>query len=81
MALISDDDKLIWNLPTGSRLACIQSVVMTDDQIVAFTAGRIYFVESMHPIADPAYVRLTNDQGEPHKMTGEHIRQFFSLKP
>lgn len=77
MTTITADDKLIWDLPTGSRLTCAKSVVMTDDQAEAFTAGRMYVVESMHPIAEPAYVRLTNNQGASHKMTGEHIRQFF----
>lgn len=78
MAEISDDDKVIWGIPTGTRLTCIRSVVMTDDQTEAFTAGQVYRVQSMHPIADPAYVRLTNNQGESHKMAGEHIRQFFN---
>lgn len=75
---ISADDKVIWGMPTGTRLTCVKSVVMTDDQIEAFTAGQVYLVESMHPIAEPAYVRLTNNQGESHKMAGEHIHQFFS---
>jgi hypothetical protein len=77
MGEITADDKLIWDLPTGARLTCIRSVVMADDQIEAFTVGRVYLVASMHPIAEPAYVRLTNNQGESHKMAGEHIRQFF----
>lgn len=79
MAEITADDKLIWALPTGSHLTCTKSVVMTDDQSEAFTAGQVYVVESMHPIAEPSYIRLTNNQGESHKMAGEHIRQFFKV--
>ena len=71
-------DRLIWSIPTGARLTCIKSVVMEDDQTEAFTTGQSYMMESMHPIAEPAFVRLTNNQGESHKMTGEHIRQFFN---
>lgn len=75
---ITADDKLIWELSDGARLTCTKSVVMTDDQSEAFTAGQVYVVASIHPIAEPAYVRLTNNQGESHKMNGEHIRQFFN---
>lgn len=78
MVDVSADDKLIWALPAGSRLTCTKSVVMTDDQSEAFTAGREYVVDSMHPIAEPAYIRLRNNQGESHKMYAEHIRQFFA---
>lgn len=78
MSEITADDKLIWELSNGARLTCTKSVVMTDDQSEAFTAGQVYVVDSIHPIAEPAYVRLTNNQGESHKMAGEHIRQFFN---
>lgn len=78
MNIHSLDDELIWGLSSGTRLTCTQSVVMTDDQTEAFTAGQDYLVDSMHPIADPPIVRLTNNQGESHEMSGEHIRQFFT---
>lgn len=74
---ITDEDKLVWDTPTGAVLVCKKSVVMTDDQVEAFTAGKEYTVDSMHPIAEPAYIRLTNNQGESHMLNGEHIRQFF----
>jgi len=77
MTKITSDDKLIWDTPAGMTLTCVESVVMEDNQEVAFTKGREYSVQSMHPIAEPAYIRLTNDQGEPHKMAGEHIRRYF----
>lgn len=74
--MITPEDKLIWDTPTNTVLTCLESVVM-DGEEVAFTAGRKYAVKSMHPIAVPAYVRLTNDQGETHSMNGEHLRRFF----
>lgn len=75
--MITADDKLIWGTPSGTVLTCKKSV-MVDDQEIAFTEGKQYVVDSMHPIAEPAYVRLTDDQGDSHKMAGEHIREFFS---
>lgn len=78
MPEITADDQLIWRIPTGTRLTCTKSVVMTEDQTEAFTAGQVYVVESMHPIAEPAYLRLTNNQGESHKIAGEHLHQFFN---
>lgn len=77
MTDITADDKLIWDCPTGTTLMCIKSVVMSDDQSVAFTAGQKYVVDSMHPIAEPAYIRLTNDRGEEHKMSGAHVGEYF----
>lgn len=76
MAEITADDKLVWDTPSGMELICTESVVM-DGEEIAFTAGKKYVVNSMHPIAVPAYVRLTNDQGETHSMSGEHLRRFF----
>lgn len=77
MTDITTDDNLIWRLTDGTRLTCAKSVVMEHDQTEAFTVGQVYVVASVHPIAEPAFVRLTNNQGESHKMSGEHIRQFF----
>ena len=75
--MISTDDKLIWSLTTGMLLAATKDLVMEDNKERAFTSGKRYRVKSMHPIADPSYVILVDDQGEDHKMTGEHIREFF----
>lgn len=74
---ITADDKLIWSLGTGRLLTATKDLVMEDDKERAFTAGKAYRVKSMHPIADPAYVILVDDQGADHKMAGEHIREFF----
>lgn len=79
MTDISADDQLIWDIQIGEKLTCVKSVVMEDDGTEAFTAGRTYVVDSIHPIAEPSFVRLTNNQGESHKMAGEHIRKWFNL--
>lgn len=78
MTTITADDQLVWDTPTGTVLLCVEAVVMTDDHEVAFTKGNRYVVKSMHPIAEPAYVRLINDHGQNHKMCGEHLRRFFA---
>ena len=75
--MISAADKLIWSLATDMRLRATKDLLMEDDKERAFSSGKNYRVKSMHPIAEPAYVILINDQGEDHKMTGEHIREFF----
>lgn len=74
---ISADDKLIWGLPTGWALTALKDLVMEDTQERAFTAGNFYRVKSMHPIAEPAFVVLVDDQGHDHKLHGSHIREFF----
>lgn len=70
-------DKRIWGIPSGTRLTCTKSLVMEDDGSVAFTTGNSYTVVSMHPIADPAYILLVDDQGESHKLNGDHVAEYF----
>lgn len=77
---VSAEDKLIWSIPSGATLTCEKSLVMTDGGDIAFTAGKRYKVESMHPIAEPAFVMLVNDQGEPHKLAGGDVDEFFDRK-
>ena len=74
---ITADDKLIWSLGAGRLLTATKDLVMEDTNERSFTAGKTYRVKSMHPIAEPAYVVLVDDQGADHKMEGEHIREFF----
>lgn len=71
------NDRLIWGLGTGSALLASKDLVMEDDQQRAFTAGTTYRVKSMHPIAEPAYVIVVDDQGEDHKLNAEHVREYF----
>ncbi len=74
---VTIDDKLVWDLGSGSKLFATKELVMEHSGERAFTAGMSYTVESMHPIAEPAYVVLKNDQGLPHRLEGSHIREFF----
>ncbi len=53
---------------------------MEDDKTCAFAAGKAYRVKSMHPIAEPAYVIVVDDQGRDHKLNGEHVREYFGKK-
>lgn len=74
----TDDEKLIWGITSGTVLKCVKDVVMEDDGEVAFKAGLAYRVTSMHPIADPPFVRLTDEQGCSHVLEATHIRTYFS---
>lgn len=71
-------DKLIWGIPSGARLTCKKSLVMEGDGITAFTAGEIYTDVSMHPIAEPAFIRMVDDQGESHQLNGDHVAEYFN---
>lgn len=73
------DDRLVWDTPTGALLRATQDLHMEGDpsQPRIFTGGQVYRVESMHPIADPPFVRLRNDLGDIHEMEAEHLRKWF----
>lgn len=72
------EDRLIWDLDAGAVLKAKQDIRMEDPpREQAFTEGREYPVVSMHPIADPPFVQLHNDQGRLHRMHAEHIRKWF----
>ncbi len=71
------DDRLIWSIPTGSFLTCARDLVMQGTTEVACTAGRIYKVDSMHPIADPPFLRIRDDQGQLHTLEAGDLREYF----
>ena len=73
----SADDELVWSLSTGSILTCKRDVVMEGTGEVAYTAGQCYRVESMHPVADPPFVRTLDDQGQPHALRAADLRDYF----
>ncbi|HDS1721652.1 hypothetical protein NPS53_09080 [Pseudomonas putida] len=77
MSVVTAEDKLIWGMPSGTPLVCIRH--MLDDGIGdrLFTAGRLYSVSSMHPIAVPAYVQIVNDFGQPVVLDGSQLQQHF----
>jgi hypothetical protein len=74
---VSVADKLVWDCSTGTRLKCIKNLVMEGSGEQAFTQGQTYRVESMHPIAIPAYVMVIDDQGEVHTLEGDDLREYF----
>jgi hypothetical protein len=74
---IDADDKLIWEMGTGTMLTAAKDLLMEGSAERAFTAGHRYRVESMHPIASPAFVRMINDQGLSHSLEASHVREFF----
>lgn len=75
---MDEDDKLIWDLPTGTVLLAKKDMRMKDGGEQVFTAGKAYPVASMHPVAVPAYVVVNNDHGETHKLNAEHVREYFA---
>lgn len=73
----SADDKLVWAINSGSVLTCSENLVMEGTDEVAFSEGCVYRVESMHPIANPAYVKTTDDQGRSHCLEATDLRKYF----
>lgn len=73
----SADDELVWSIPSGSVLMCAQDLVMEGTCEVAYTAGRSYRVESMHPIADPPFVKTLDNQGQSHALRAGDLRDYF----
>jgi len=74
---ISADDRLVWSLASGTVLKAAKDLVMEDTHERSFTAGKQYRVKSMHPISEPAFLVMVDDQGHDHKMNGAHVREFF----
>ena len=67
----------IRDFPAGITVTCITKVVMTYDDSEAFTAGRDYVIASNHAGADPAHVRMINNQGKAHRMGLDHLCRHF----
>lgn len=81
MSTVTEDDKTVWDTPSGYVLTCNKTLCMEETQVQVFTEGKRYRVESMHPIAIPAYVKVIDDQGELHMLDGSHLREWFNRKP
>ncbi len=71
------DDQLVWSIPSGAVLSCCDDLVMEGSGEVAFSRGVSYRVVSMHPIADPPFVMLINDQRQRHRLQACDLRQYF----
>lgn len=77
---ITPADKIVWSAPSGSSLTCVKNLDIDNIGEPAFTQGEKYKVESMHPIAVPAYVRVIDDQGSIRQLEGGHLQEFFGRK-
>ena len=75
--MTSADDELVWGFASGSKLTATTDMLMEDSGDRAFTAGQSYRVDSMHPLAHPAFVRVKDDQGVSHKLHAEDLRTYF----
>lgn len=71
------DDELVWGLTGGSRLRCVKDLVMEGSGEVAFKEGAVYSIDSMHPIHNPPFVRLMNDQHQTHRLEPDDLRTYF----
>lgn len=75
--MTSADDELVWGFTSGSMLTAVRDLVMEDSGERAFTSGQSYRVDSMHPLAHPAFVRVKDDQGVSHQLRAEDLRTYF----
>lgn len=73
------DDRLIWRLSPGQQLLCKKDLVMSDGEVSCRT-GIVYEVQSMHPIYDPAIIRILDDQQESHSLDAKHVREYFYIQ-
>lgn len=71
------DAALIWSLGRGAPITAFKDLIMVDTGERAFTAGLTYFVSTMHPIANPPHVVVSDDQQQPHKLEAADLREYF----
>lgn len=73
----SEDDRIISSLEEGATLLATKDLIMRESGERSFTTGRAYQVKSKTMRLRPARVMVVNDQGEPHILTGRHVREYF----
>ncbi|HEB56636.1 MAG TPA: hypothetical protein ENI98_10095 [Gammaproteobacteria bacterium] len=74
-------DRTIWDLPADSKIKPIRDLHEELDPTLPcwFTAGQEYVVESMHPIADPPFVKVRINDGGITRLNAEHIKADFEI--
>jgi hypothetical protein len=80
-AAATADMRAVWDTPAGSVLVAKTTLYMegdAEDRPAVITAGKAYRVTSMHPIADPPFVKLIDDHGTEHTFHGDHLRAWFN---
>lgn len=75
----NSDDQLVWSLHTGRKITASRDLLMEGSGERTFTNGKTYVIESMHPIVEPPFVRVRNDQGDIHALTAEDLRNYFGF--
>ncbi|MCF6256183.1 MAG: hypothetical protein L3K25_07760 [Gammaproteobacteria bacterium] len=73
------DERIIWNLPAGSKIKPIRDLHEELDPTMPcwFTAGQEYIVDSMHPIAGSPFVKVRTNNGSITRLNAEHIKADF----
>ncbi|MFO1305376.1 MAG: hypothetical protein U1F54_16740 [Burkholderiales bacterium] len=78
---MSQEDEIVWSLDRGATIIAVRELIMEFDGRRAFTTGRRYQVAAVYPIADPAAISVADDQGNPHRLSGADLREYFGLRP
>ncbi len=73
------DDHIIWDLKEGSKIRALRNLheELNPELPCWFTEGAEYPIESMHPIADPPFVKVKTNEGHTTKLYAKHIKADF----
>lgn len=55
-------------------------MIMESNGDIAFEAGQLYRVSSMHPLADPPYIKVIDEQGCGHRLEANDVRNYFYME-
>jgi len=78
---ITKNEYVIFNLSTGSKIKALKDLHEDLDPSLPcwFTANECYVVESVHPVADPPFVKVKTNDGVLTKLNAEHIQADFCV--
>lgn len=66
----------IWALSAGDVLVANRCLHMEESGLRVFTAGKRYPVLSMHPLADPPFVKVRDDSGHENIIQADFLPNF-----
>lgn len=66
----------IWALETGDVLIARRNLHMEGSGEQIFTEGKRYPVNSMHPLADPPFVKVRDDSGNENMIQPDFLKNF-----
>ncbi|MET0106076.1 MAG: hypothetical protein ABW072_13180 [Sedimenticola sp.] len=77
--MIDEDDRIIWDLRAGDKIKPLRDLheELNPDLPLWFTADVEYTIESMHPIADPPFVKVKINDGSTTRLYAKHIKEDF----